>query len=189
MLNELSQHKKGTKVLITDLAIQKVKHVQPNYMTDEQAEMLAQAHRDLLKFSMIHNNSNEVAQIISVNKAIQTSYAAGDMDSINVEANTDMYHLLRTSEPQSLELLHNHPGISYFSMQDIRFFLKYDSIKTMTIVTNKGNVWYINKTEKYDRKSVYALLRKLANSETKIDYDELIEKFLKQSYNLGIERN
>lgn len=189
MLNELSQHKKGKNVLINDVAIQKVKHVRPNYMTDEQAEMLAQAHRELLKFSMLHNNSNEVAQIISVNKAIQTSYMAGDMESINVEANTDMYHLLRTSEPQSLELLHNHPGLSYFSLPDIRFFLKYDSIKTMTIVTNKGNVWYINKTEKYDRKSVYALLRKLANSETKIDYDELVEKFLKQSYNLGIERN
>lgn len=47
----------------------------------------------------------------------------------------------------------------------------------------------MSKTEKYDRKSVYALIRKLANSETKIDYDELVEKFLKQSYNLGIERN
>ena len=99
-----------------------------------------------------------------------------------------MYHLLRTSEPQSLELLHNHPGLSYFSMQDIRFFLKYDSIKTMTIVTNKGNVWYITKNEKYDRKGVYDLMGSLTK-EKNVDYDEVVEKFLKQSYNLGIERN
>jgi hypothetical protein len=110
------------------------------------------------------------------------------MDSINVEANTDMYHLLRTSEPQSLELLHNHPGLSYFSMRDIWFFLQYDSIKTMTIVTNKGNVWYMNKTEKYSKESLFDLMRTLTSGGN-TDYDDIIEKFFKQSYNLGIERN
>ena len=99
-----------------------------------------------------------------------------------------MYHLLRTSEPQSLELLHNHPGLSYFSMPDIWFFLQYDSIKTMTIVTNKGNVWYMNKNDGYDRSGAYALMRKIVK-EKGADYDAVVEKFLKQSYNLGIERN
>ena len=45
-------------------------------------------------------------------------------------------------------------------MQDIRSFLKNDIIKTMTIVTNKGNVWYMSKNDGYNYSGAYALMRK-----------------------------
>ena len=73
-------------------------------------------------------------------------------------------------------------------MQDIQSFLKNDIIKTMTIVTNKGNVWYMSKNDGYNRSGAYALMRKIVE-EKGADYDAIVEEFLKQSYNLGIERN
>lgn len=112
-------------------------------MNSKQADIMRNNHRELLTFSMLENNSNEEVAIYSIDKKARSNFYKGDKSSVNIEESAELYHLLRTSNPQTLELLHNHPGLSYFSLPDIRFFLKYDSIKTMTIVTNKGKVWYI----------------------------------------------
>lgn len=184
----MRQHKKGDKVEITPIAIQKVKFVKPKYMNSKQADIMRNNHRELLTFSMLENNSNEVAAIYSIDKKARSNFYKGDKSSVNIEESIELYHLLRTSNPQTLELLHNHPGLSYFSMQDLWFFMEYDSIKTMTVVTNTGNVWYISKNGKFNKNELLALMRKIYKS-GKENYDEIIEIFLKSAYHFGIERN
>lgn len=94
--------------------------------------------------------------------------------------------MLLTAEKQSLEVIHNHPGLSYFSLADIAYFLKWDSIETLTIITNQGKVWYIRKTENFSRREAYKKLAELSVNHTG---DDLVDKFLKNSNNVGIERN
>lgn len=78
--------------------------------------------------------------------------------------------------------------IVFFSMNDINIFMKYNSIKTMTIVTNTGNVMYISKNDKF--KFIKA---KEAMIECVKEYGDnlykCVEIFVKNSYNYGIEHS
>ena len=47
-------------------------------------------------------------------------------------------------------VLHNHPSLSAFSLTDIQFLLRYESVKMMVVVTNLGNISYLVKTMKYN---------------------------------------
>ncbi len=51
-------------------------------------------------------------------------------------------------------MLHNHPGQSGFSEYDLFTFFKDPSIKSMTIVTNKGQVKFITKSNRFHGKIV-----------------------------------
>ena len=106
--------------------------------------------------------------------------------SVDVESSPEAYHWLRTKPPKSIMLCHNHPGQSYFSMQDIRKFLQYGSIRSMTVVTNQGKVWVISKTDKFESKAAYAKLIELSRRYGK-DMDLIVDKFTRDGYN-GVER-
>lgn len=85
-------------------------------------------------------------------------------------------------------LCHNHPGQSYFSLQDVAVFLKNDSIGTMSIVTNQGKVWTISKTARFDYDAAFAELYKYRGVSEK-EWDDVIDSFLKNGYTYGIERS
>lgn len=57
--------------------------------------------------------------------------------------------LLFDSKHNSIIMLHNHPGQSGFSLTDLYLFIFNNSIKTLTIVTNKGQTKYLTKTKEY----------------------------------------
>ena len=52
-------------------------------------------------------------------------------------------------------MLHNHPGQSGFSLNDLEMFIENKSIRTLTIVTNYTVVKYISKTPLYNQSQVY----------------------------------
>ena len=187
-LNEtLSQHKDGDKVFITEQAINKVKKVNPSGYSNENIKLIEQKHIELLKYAREENYSNEVACLVNIKNNKSLNFVKGSVDEINIEGDTDYFHWLRTCEPGSLALLHNHPGLSYFSLNDINMFMKYDSIKTMTIVTNQGKVWYINKNENFNIQKAIETMSDLKDNEK--DKDVLVEKFFKKGYYYGVDRN
>ena len=49
-------------------------------------------------------------------------------------------------------ILHNHPSLSKFSLEDVKFFLNNGTVKMMVVVTNLGNISYLVKRENYNRK-------------------------------------
>ncbi len=85
-------------------------------------------------------------------------------------------------------LCRNHPGQSYFSLQDVAVFLKNDFIGTMSIVTNQGKVWTISKTSRFDYDAAFAELRKYRGAAEK-EWDDVIDNFLKNGYTYGIGRS
>ena len=72
-------------------------------------------------------------------------------------------------------------------MNDISVFMRYSSIRTMSIVTNQGKVWQISKTSKFNFDEAKAsMVRAIAASDG--NKDQAIEVFLKECYNYGVER-
>ena len=187
VLNELNQHKKGNKVFITDIAIRKIKDIDMPGLTLENISGITEAHRSLLQFAKDMNNSDETLTIFDLKTNRYTDFVKGDVKSVDPYGSTDNYHLLRTAEKNSLAVLHNHPGLSYFSMNDLREFCFNDAIGLMTIVTNQGKVWYLAKTDSFDLKKVSKAIATAFN--TNQNYDDIVENFLKKAYSYGIERN
>ena len=55
--------KRDHKILITEIAIEKVPYIEIPTFTPEQNQKLQQVNREILHASMIYNNSNEIACI------------------------------------------------------------------------------------------------------------------------------
>ena len=184
----LRQKNRGKKVSITDIAIQKVPLVAPNGADHQTAFFIQEAHKELLRFAQTQNSSNEVACLLDLTTGEKLDFVKGDQVSVNVEADAASYHWLRTRPPGSVMLCHNHPGQSYFSMNDISVFMHYDAVGTMSIVTNQGKVWTISKTAEFDFAAAKeSMSRAIAGSSG--NKDRAIEIFLKECYNYGVERS
>lgn len=182
----LRQKNRGKKVYITDIAVEKVPKVSFGGISDEMAGTVQQAHKDMLRFAKEQNDSNEVAGLLDLNTGERLPFVKGDSVSVNLEADADSYHWLRTKPDKSLLLLHNHPGQSYYSMQDVAEFLRNDSIHSISIVTNQGKVWTLSKGDTYDRTKAFKMLSELANNSN--DWDKNIDIFIRNRYSYGVER-
>ena len=100
------------------------------------------------------------------------------------------YHLIRASRDCVVLVLHNHPSLSAFSLSDIQFLLRYETVKLMVVVTNLGNVSYLVKNSKYDFEKAVVLLNEAIDLNNKAknikDLQEAADYFLKSCYNVGI---
>ena len=183
----LRQKNRGKKVPITDIAIQKVPLVAPNGADHQTAFFIQETHKELLRFAQTQNNSNEVACLLDLTTGEKLDFVKGDQVSVDVEADAASYHWLQSKSPKSLMLCHNHPGQSYFSMNDISVFMYYPQIKSLSIVTNQGKVWHITKLDRFDfdearRAMENAIIKSKGNG------DKAVDLFLKECYNYGVER-
>lgn len=158
---QIEQHKKGNKVNITSQAINKIKNVRPTGYTEDEAHESMLVRQELLSYSKKYNNSNEVLALrkITNTEKTPTNFVKGTEDSVDFLGDSDTFHLLVNSSNRSLELVHNHPGLSYFSMNDINIFMIYPSIKTMMIVTNQGKTWYINKLDNFNFEEAKSVMK------------------------------
>ena len=139
-----------------------------------------------MKYAKENNNSNEVGCLIDIDNKKAAPFVPGDQSTVDILKDAENFHMMTAAPDNSLELTHNHPGLSYFSLNDLRFFLIYQQVRTMSVVTNQGVTWYITKTDSYDRTKAFKLIAELA---LQYKEDELVEKFLKSAYSVGIERN
>lgn len=184
----LRQKNRGKKVSVTDIAIQKVPLVAPKGVDRQTALSIQETHKELLRFTQKQNDSNEVACLLDLTTGEKLGFVKGDQVSVDIEADAASYHWLRTRLPNSVMLCHNHPGQSYFSMNDISVFMHYDAVRTMSIVTNQGKVWTISKTAEFDFAAAKeSMSRAIAKSSG--NKDRAIEIFLKECYNYGVERS
>ena len=87
-------------------------------------------------------------------------------------------------------VLHNHPSLSAFSLPDIQFLLRYESVKMMVVVTNLGSVSYLVKNGKYDFEKAVILFNEAVDLNNKAknikDLQDAADYFLKNCYNVGI---
>lgn len=183
----LRQKNRGQKVVITDIAIQKVPLVAPNGADHQTAFFIQETHKELLRFAQKQNDSNEVACLLDLTTGEKLDFVKGDQISVDIERDAASYHWLRNSPEKSLMLCHNHPGQSYFSDSDLVLFLEHGAIGTLSIVTNQGKVWTISKTQGYNFKTAFSEFKKCILTSNG-NHDKAIDSFLKNGYNYGVER-
>mgnify|MGYP000879799304 CR=1 FL=1 len=70
---------------------------------------------------------------------------------------------------------------------DIGVFMRHDTIKTMTIVINQGDVRYISKGEHFDYNGAVELMRECQEKYSD-NINKCIDLFLKKCYSVGIQR-
>ena len=185
---QLRQKNRGKKVFITDIAIDKVPKVTFNGMNQEIADRVQEAHKELLRFAKEQNDSNEVACLLNLTNGDRSEFIKGEQTSIDIQSSAECYHWLRSMPEKAVMLLHNHPGQSYFSDRDIIVFLENESIGTMSIVTNQGKIWTIQKTDRYTFQKAKEAFRECIKASNG-SYREAVDEFLKNGYNYGIERS
>lgn len=115
--------------------------------------------KEVLTISKNENDSNEVALTYSMEHerliAAGKEYigiSLGDEHSVDPCINTVANHLITASLECVVIILHNHPSLSKFSLEDIRFFLKNASVKMMVVITNLGSISYLVKKKGHGSK-------------------------------------
>lgn len=181
----LEQKNRGEKVFITDQAIDKVQRKELTGLMPDENSLVYETHKGLLTISKERNNSDEVACVVNLLSRTTSGYILGAQNNIDVMADTNAYHMLRSTEGAELVLCHNHPGLSDFSANDIAFFVTNFSLRAMTIVTNLGAVRYLVKKEKFDYAKAAKLMRD-AIADSNGDREAAVERFLKKCYSVGI---
>ena len=189
-INELEMAKKRNhKIMITDEAIRKVPLVQYKEIPESEYMMLQELAKEVLTVSKNDNDSNEVAltysldyrNLIAEGKEFM-GIALGDEHSVDPCMNTVSYHLITASLECVVIVFHNHPSLSKFSLEDIKFFLSNRAVKMMVVVTNLGNISYLVKKDKYNRNKAIEIYNQAVNVHNEgnniRDYQEAVSYFL-----------
>lgn len=87
-------------------------------------------------------------------------------------------------------VLHNHPSLSKFSLEDVKFFLNNGTVKMMVVVTNLGSISYLVKKDSYNRKKaieIYNHAVSVHNEGSGIhDYHKAVSYFLSSCHEANI---
>ncbi len=156
-LSDLEANKRDHKIEITDMAIEKVPLIKYKYIPEEHYKPLQEIAKMVLETAKTENDSNEVVYTYSLDgidlrdkNGDYLAVAFGDEHSVSPESDTDTFHLLRTASDCVLVLVHNHPSLSKVSLQDVSYLLRYETLKMIVVVTNRGSINYIVKSDKFD---------------------------------------
>ncbi|HDI7326692.1 TPA: hypothetical protein POU79_002787 [Staphylococcus aureus] len=129
-----------------------------------------------IKDAKENNNSNEVGYLLKDGKVIKVY---SDQDNVSFVPGEKATELLLDSKPNSIVMLHNHPGQSGFSLNDLEMFIENKSIRTLTIVTNYTVVKYISKTPLYNQSQVYKKMKDIKQSITIRNNEAIVDNILK----------
>lgn len=180
--------KRDHKIIINDIAISRVAVVPISDFSSEQQYKMMERHRELLKIAHERNNDNEVLLIDDLSFSSEVC-TLGEEFKVSPGSNPFAVSVITNAPRQSLIYMHNHPSTNNFSIGDIDTFICEAAIKTMSVVTNQGEVYIINKTINYSFEKARNLMKKTYDSfsENDIDNKEFVKRFLKHSIEGGIE--
>lgn len=148
------------KIHITDIAISKVPYIEYKGFSEKQNNIMRRLAQEVLILSKEENDSNEVAitfDIMAENPLDNYGISYGDEHSVMISSDTLSNHLLVSQDSVAVVVLHNHPSMQTFSLTDISFFLQYENVKVMSVVSNYGKVHYLYKDKNFNRNEAVIL--------------------------------
>lgn len=180
--------KRNHKIYITDTEIDKVGKVNLSDFSQEQIDDMQIKHKDLLRLAKEKNNSNEVLLIDDLNLKSEVQIF-GDEFVVSPAQNPFAVSVIGNAKRRSLIYMHNHPSTNNFSVADLDTFICEGAIKAMSVVTNQGEVYILNKKSEYEYNKARNLMAEVFNSfdGEEIDNNEFVRRFIKQCHKGGIE--
>lgn len=188
-VKDLEQAKKRDhKIFVTEQAVQKVDFVQPSDFSARQAAAMQQKHRELLETAMKKNHSNEVLFIEDLQFSSEVQVLGSEF-VVSPGRNPFAVSVIAHADRYSLIYLHNHPSTNTFSVGDIDTFVCERAIKVMSVVTNQGEVYVLNKLDNYSFENTRQLLTDIFNRfpDDEIDDKAFVKQFLARCGEGGIE--
>jgi len=192
-LEQLSQARKKDHVFeITNTAIERVPVVETPLFSDLQNNFLASLHREVLRIAKLENAGKEVALVttISFGRPIKV---LGDEHSVNIEQSSQVNALKMNAYMGELVVAHNHPTTRNFSFSDIGVFVIDEYIATLSVVTNQGQVYVMQKSDDFHYDEARQLINALVDQYELLDYPEdearqeaAAKEFLKKTRKVGI---
>lgn len=197
---KLESKKRNRKVYITDKAIKKVPRIMYKGIPEDEYDNIWNLAKKVLEISQKENDSNEVAITYSLeNKKLieqdkeYIGIALGDEHEVDPMESTTAYHLIMSSNPCVVIVLHSHPSLSKISLTDVRFFLEHDSVKMIVAITNLGRVSYLAKRETYSFEAAIGLFNEAVTLHNQARKKERLKKtqkaadyFLRNCFEAGI---
>ena len=175
--HSLMEHK------VTEESIQSVPIVQPQGWNAQQAIRLREAHQDLLRFVKDAPLGTEAAAIYSLDmKLLDRRMGEAQARQIKTPA-IEVPHIA----------MHNHPDGLTFSPGDIAQFISRNRTMIATAVGNNGNVYLLQKTERYSSFAftdafvqLRDILKPIILEKNLPKYIETLHQFLKGAEQYGV---
>ena len=162
-MDQLNQARKKNHVFeITAEAIEKVPTVNTPRFSESQNNALAALHREVLRTAKLENASNEVA-LVSKDSFESLVKVFGSENRVDYVRDDNVVALKMGSYLGELIVAHNHPTTRNFSFADISVFVYDEYVATLSVVTNQGQVYVLQKQESFDYAEAQKLLRELLN--------------------------
>ena len=152
-----SKYYKGKVTLfdVTEERINKTPNINIDSLSDEMNEKLYNAQKELLKDVAKEELGIEYAYTFNMNmKKINLAKGTSNKHSVNIQR-----------EIEDCIIIHNHPDNLPFSPKDFETFAFNSEIRILGAVGHNGNVYYLEKTDKFD------------NSQFDFDYYNLQKKY------------
>ena len=150
--------------------------------SDEQCAEIQKQHKQLLEYSRDNNDNKEVAFVFR-NDLLDRTKFLGEDDKLDFGTGL-------LGKGNDLIVMHNHPRNSSFSFGDLVEFIGNQSIRTLTVVKNNGEVEVLTKLKKYNKLDFLVELDRLKKKTVKMDsdveYQKVINKFTKKYENQGV---
>ncbi len=151
MLEDLfSQQIRSTKEMISDSTIDSIRCIYLDEFDEEEAHLIQQLHKRLLKYAKNNNDSNEIGILVDI---VDWSdiLIVGDENSISMRTSYRAKNKMESSPKNCLIFLHNHPRNTCFSEVDLSTFMTSDSLYMISVVCNNGRQFFLIKTSMYDK--------------------------------------
>ena len=179
--------KRDHKIFITEQAIEKVPLVKLPGFSNEDALTLWREHRELLHDAKENNDSNEVLTVLSLarNRKVRRY---GDEFSVNIDNDPEAVGLFSTAQGRELAYLHNHPSTNGISFPDIFQLIRFAQIGLLTVVTNQGELYALQKLPSFSFPGAYPFFQKFSRAydEGNITQEEAAKQFLKGCKEVGL---
>lgn len=173
------------KVMITSVAIEKVPRVKVRGLSEAQCDFFYTAHKEVLRTAQRENESNEVALAYNI-YTLERAMVLGDADHVDVERDVAFRVLQAQAYARELVLIHNHPTTATFSLADIDYFLANDALGMMSVVTNQGEIYALQKTDGYEYDTMRKIEIGLVNQYTLEEQRQIVKAFLTKCREGGV---
>ena len=121
--------KRDHKIVITDVAIEKVPYIEVTGLSNDVCKAIQDEHKEILRIAKAKNDSNEVLTIMTAD-GLEKIRIFGDEFEVNPSNEPKAIVIFNQAKRREIMYLHNHPSTNSFSLADINNLISIHEVNT-----------------------------------------------------------
>lgn len=102
------------------------------------------------------NNSAEVGVVLNT-ETLEYAFIYGTYKRVSLKNSSEAGRILRTSNKNTVVMIHNHPNNSILSKGDLDKFISYDSLYAIEAIGNLGDTYLVYKQQNFNKDEINRL--------------------------------